>query len=271
MTALILGADSATGAYLARLLEARGAELFVTPGDSAGIPTLMGPEPRLTMVPRHDAIALVRTMDSGTLYALNDGSPEQTALVEEALAAAPGGLRLAHVVDNQVLRRSPALLAVARQVAALRRDGGRAAVNIILHDHDSRLGPDDLVTARITAAAYAAGQDKPLPLLQIAETGPRDWGWTAEYVDAIVRVAALDKPVDFAIGSGHTLTVAEIVEHAFAFFRRSPDGHVSILPGEAGPEGPVDTARLKDATGWSASTWGRDLVRALCEGAAARR
>jgi hypothetical protein len=33
---------------------------------------------------------------------------------------------------------------------------------------------------------------------------------------------------------------------------------------------PVDTARLKAATGWTASTWGRDLVRALCEGAAAR-
>lgn len=271
MTALVLGADGATGAYLSRLLEARGQELFVSPANSAGIATLMGPEPRLTPVPQHDVLALVKTMDQGTLYALNDGSADQAALIDEALAAAPAGLRLAHVVDNRVLRRSPALLATAKQVAALRRDGGRAATNVILHDHDSRLGPTDLVTARVIAAAYAAGQDAPLPLLEIAETGPRDWGWTAEYVDAIGRVAALDTPVDFAVASGHTLTVAEIVEHAFAFFRRSPDGLVRILPGEGSPEAPVDTARLKTATGWSASTWGRDLVRALCEGAAARQ
>jgi GDPmannose 4,6-dehydratase len=271
MTALILGADNATGAYLARLLEARGQEIFVVPGDSAAIATLMGPEPRLTPVPRHDALAVVRTMDSGTLYALNDGSAGQAALVDEALAAAPAGLRLAHVVDNSVLRRSPALLATAKQLAAMRRDGGQAAANIILHDHDSRLGPADLLTARIIAAAHAAGQDQPLPLLEIAETGPRDWGWTAEYVDAVGRIAALDTPADFAVGSGHTLTVAEIVEHAFAFFRRSPEGHVRILPSAAPAEVPVDTQRLKAATGWSASTWGRDLVRALCEGAAARQ
>lgn len=271
MTALILGADSATGAYLARLLEARGQELFVVPGDSAAITTLMGPEPRLTQVPRHDALAVVKTMDRGTLYALNDGSAEQAALVEAALAAAPAGIRLAHVVDNHVLRRSPALLAIAKQVAALRRDGGRAAANIILHDHDSRLGPADLVTARVIAAAYAAGQDTPLPPLDITDTGPRDWGWTAEYVDAVGRIAALDRPVDFAVGSGHTLTVAEIVEHAFAYFRRSPEGLVNLRPAEAAPEPAVDTQRLKEATGWSASTWGRDLVRALCEGAAARQ
>lgn len=271
MTALILGADSATGAYLARLLEARGQEIFIVPGDSPAIATLMGPEPRLTRVPRHDALPLLKTLDTGTLYALNDGSAEQAALVEEALAVAPAGLRLAHVVDNRVLRRSPALLAAAKQVAALRRDGGRAAATIILHDHDSRLGPADLVTARVIAAAWAAGQDTPAPLLEIEETGPRDWGWTAEYVDAVGRIAALDRPADFAVGSGHTLTVAEIVEHAFAFFRRSPEGHVRILPGEAAPEASIDTQRLKDATGWSASTWGRDLVRALCEGAAARQ
>jgi GDPmannose 4,6-dehydratase len=271
MTALILGADSATGAYLARLLEARGQEIFAVPGDSPAITTLMGPEPRLTRVPRHDALPLLKTLDTGTLYALNDGCSEQAALVEEALAVAPAGVRLAHVVDNRVLRRSPTLLAIAKQVATLRRDSGRAAATIILHDHDSRLGPANLVTARVIAAAWAAGQDTPAPLVEIEETGPRDWGWTAEYVDAVGRIAALDKPVDFVVGSGHTLTVAEIVEHAFAFFRRSPEGHVRILPGTAAAEAPIDTQRLKDATGWSASTWGRDLVRALCEGAAARQ
>lgn len=269
MTALILGADSATGAYLARLLEARGEEVFVSPGGGAALTALLGPDARITPVPAHDVLALVGTMDSGTFYALNDGSAEQAARVEAAIAAAPGTLRLAHVVDADVMRRSPQLLTQAKQIAALRRDTGRKAVNAILHNHDSRFGPVDSLPAQIIAAASAAGQDRPLPRLEIIETGPRDWGWTAEYVDAVIRLAALDRPIDLAIGSGHGLTVADMVKHAFAFFKRDPAAHVSILPSGASPESPVDTARLKAATGWSASTWGRDLMQALCEGAAA--
>jgi nucleoside-diphosphate-sugar epimerase len=269
MTALILGADSATGAYLARLLEARGEEVFVSPGGSAALTALLGPEARITPVPAQDVSALVGTMDSGTLYALNDGSAEQAARVEEAISAAPQTLRLAHVVDADVLRRSPLLLAQAKQIGALRRDNGRRALNAILHNHDSRFGSIDSLPGRIIAAAYAAGQDAPLPQLKVIETGPQDWGWTAEYVDAVIRLAALDRPVDLAIGSGHLLGVAEMVEHAFAYFKRDPAKFVEILPGMSSPEKLVDTARLKAAIGWSASTWGRDLMLALCEGAAA--
>jgi nucleoside-diphosphate-sugar epimerase len=269
MTALILGADSATGAYLARLLEARGEDVFLSPGGGAALTALLGPDARVTPVPARDVLALVSTMDSGTFYALNDGSAEQAALVEAAIAAAPETLRLAHVVDADALRRSPLLLAQAKQIAALRRDNGRKAVNAILHNHDSRFGSVDSLPARIIAAAYAAAQDAPLSRLEIIETGPQDWGWTAEYVDAVIRLAALDRPVDLAIGSGHLLTVTEMVEHAFAFFKRDPTAHVSIQVANDAPEPPVDTARLKAATGWSASTWGRDLMLALCEGAAA--
>lgn len=270
MTALILGADSATGAYLARLLEARGGEVFACPGNGIAMTALLGPETRVTAVQAADVLALVGTMDIGTLYALNDGSAAQATLVAEALAAAPASLRLAHVVDADVLRQSPALLAEAKRIAALRRDAGRPAVNAILHAHDSRLGPADMLPAQIITAAWAAGQDTPRPMLDIFETGPRDWGWTAEYVDAVIRLAALERPVDLAIGSGHMLTASEITEHAFAFFGVNAAGHVRMVPAQAAPETPVDTARLKAATGWSATTWGRDLVRALCEGAAAR-
>jgi GDP-D-mannose dehydratase len=270
MTALVLGANSATGAYLARLLEARGREVFVCPGGSTAVTALMGPEAKLTPVPPDDVRTLVGTLGNGTLFALNDGSDAQAARVEAAIAAAPEAVTIIHVVDHDVLRSAPALLAQAKQIAALRRDGGRKAANAILHAHDSRLGPVDSLPGRIIAAAWAAGQDAPLPRLEVTETGPRDWGWTAEYVDAVARIANLDRPVDFAIGSGHSLTVAEMVTYAFSFFKRDGAGLVEVLPGDGAAEAPIDTARLKQATGWAASTWGRDLVQALCEGAAAR-
>jgi GDPmannose 4,6-dehydratase len=268
--ALILGANTATGAYLARLVQARGANLFAvndeTPADGLGI---LGVTDKVNPVPAVDAARLAATLGDTTVYAVNTGSEAQNALIDEVFAGSEGA-RLCHIADTALLRHNPAMLAQAKAVADLRREKGRHAVNALLHAHDSRLGPVDSLPAQITIAAFRAGQGLPPTGIEITETGLRDWGWTAEYVDAIARLAALDRPVDLAIGSGKQLDVRQFTDLAFAFFKANPEGHLSILPAVQPPEPLVDTARLKAATGWSASTWGRDLVHALCEGAAAR-
>ena len=190
---------------------------------------------RINAVPAFDAGNLAATLADATVYAVNTGTPAQADLVAETLAAAAGA-RLCHIVDAETLRHTPALLAQAKAIAALRRDAGRPAVNAILHAHDSRLGPADTLPARIIAAAFRAGQDPvPAQVLEIAETGPQDWGWTAEYVDAIVRLAALATPLDLAIGSGHTLTVREFTDHAFAFFKADPAGACPASPPPSSP------------------------------------
>lgn len=269
--ALILGANTATGAYLARLVQARGANLFAvsdeTPVDGLAV---LGVTDKVNPVPAGDAARFAATLADATIYGVNSGSEAQRALVAAVFEASPSNARLCHVADAALVRRNPAVLAQAKAIADLRRDHGRHAVNALLHAHDSRLGPLDSLPAQIILAAFRAGQGLPPSGIEIAETGQQDWGWTAEYVDAVVRLAALDKPVDLAIGSGRTLDARQFTDLAFAFFKADPAGHVSILPGNHPPELPVDTARLKAATGWSASTWGRDLVQALCEGAAAR-
>ncbi|GGE13077.1 hypothetical protein GCM10011529_19340 [Polymorphobacter glacialis] len=268
--ALVLGADGPVGAYLSRLLQARGTAVFGTLENGSGALAALGSLGDVNIVPAFDAVRVAGELPQVTIYAINDGNPDQAALVAEVLAATPT-TRLAHVVDAAVLRHSPALLAQARQVGDWRRDDGRNAVNAVLHAHDSRLGPRDTLPAIITDAAWRASKGEAVPPLELLETGPRDWGWTPEYVDAIARLTAMPRPLDLAIGSGHPLTTADFVRDAFAFFRLDPGPYVTIVPRpEAPPETPVDTARLKTATGWSASTWGRDLVRALSEGAAAR-
>ena len=276
--ALILGADTATGAYLARLLDARGVPVSgVLAGDGAALSNL-GIAAVVAPVAAADAARLVAGLPDLTLFAINDGSPAQADLVAEVLAAGAAAAnrpRLSHIVDAATLLQKPALLEQAKKVADWRRDAGLVAMNAILHAHDSRLGPADSLPARITAAAWRAAQAKgetPATPLEFTETGPRDWGWTPEYVDAIIRLAALEKPLDLAIGSGTPLTVADFVNHAFAYFKIDPAGHVHVLPATEATrvEPAIDTARLKAATGWSASTHGRDLVRALSEGAAAR-
>ena len=225
--ALILGANTATGAYLARLLHARGTAVFGVPDESAtDAPAALGITDSINAVPAFDAGNLAASLQDATIYAINTGNPAQADLVAETFAAATTA-RLCHIVDAETLRHHPALLDQAKSIAALRRDTGRLAVNAILHAHESRLGPPGTFPARISAAAHRAGQDPiPTQVLEIDETGPQDWGWTAEYVDAILRLAALATPLDLAIGSGHTLTVREFTDHAFAFFKADPAGHI---------------------------------------------
>ena len=274
--AIILGANGAVGAYLARLLQARGAAIHAVanpadPTDGAGI---LGIGDTINQVSAADAARLVSDLSDATVFAINDGSAAQSALVADVLAhaaAAPRAPGIAHIVDHDVLRRNPALLAQAKTVAGYRRDDGRRAVNAILGAHDSRLGSPDSLPAQIALAAFRAAQDGPTVPLDITDPGPQDWGWTAEYVDAIARLAALPRPIDLAIGSGHRLSAADIAAHAFGYFKRNPDGAVRLRPGDAPvADLPIDADRLKTATGWRAVTYGRDLVHTLCEGIAAR-
>jgi hypothetical protein len=269
-TALVLAANTATGAYLARLVHGRGASVFAVPDESAadGLGAL-GITGDVNAVPAFDAARLAATLPDATIYAINTGSAAQLDLVDEVLAAAPAA-RFVHIADIAALHHQPAILDRVRAIGALRRDTGRRAANALLHAHDSRLGPADSVAARITLAAFRAGQGAAAAGLEIAETGPQDWGWTPEYVDAIARLAALDVPLDITIGSGHRLDARQMTDFAFGFFKASPEGHVTITPGQPAAEVEVDTARTRALTGWSATTHGRDLVHALCEGAATR-
>jgi NAD(P)-dependent dehydrogenase (short-subunit alcohol dehydrogenase family) len=181
---LILGSNGAVGGYLARLLQARGANVFgVTDNSANNALSALGIADAVVPVAPAEAAALAANLRDATIFAINDGSAEQAALVAEVLAAAaaaPTAPRLCHVADADTLRRNPALLQQTKRVAEYRRDNGRRAVNAILHAHDSRLGAADTLPARITAAALRAARSDATPILDLAETGPRDWGWTAE-------------------------------------------------------------------------------------------
>ncbi len=267
-TALILGIDDHVGAYLARLLHARGVGVL---GLTDGLPhrqdaiAALGIGADIALVGDGDAEMLATAGTAGAIFAIAGDAARMAAILD----AAPAATRLVHVVDKADLHQ-PTRLALVKRLGDLRRDQGRPAASIILHAHDSRLGADDTLPARVTVAAWRASQGEAAPLA-LAETGPCDWGWTPEYVDAVIRLAALPVLRDSAVASGHRLTTAEFVEHAFGFFRQ--DAALVTITG-SDDAGDADTssiaAALKSTTGWSASTHGRDLVRALCEGAAGR-
>lgn len=263
-TALILGIDNHVGVYLARLLDARGVRVEGVGGSSDGLVEL-GIADDVAMI--EPGAALRAAADGKVDVVFGIAGDHLATLLDDAATTT----RIGHVVEAEALRRQPASVALARRIGDLRRDTRRPVFNVILHSHDSRLGPGDSLPARIVDAAYRAAMGGD-PQLELIETGPRDWGWTPEYVDAVLRLAALPAVRDAAVATGHRLSVAEFAEHAFGFFGKDAADHVTITGTGSNADAATDTAAtaLKAATGWSASTWGPDLVRALCEGAATR-
>lgn len=259
-------------------MQARGIAIGVV--DVPGIATsdtltALGIADDITRLNPADTEAFVRSGAAAAIFVIAESSDgdAHADLVARTIGASNTSTRICHVAGIELLRAHRGTAETARSVAALRADHGRHAVNIMLQHHDSRFGTSDSMPARVVAAAYRRSRGETTPRLELVEAGPTDWGWTPEYVDAVQRIAALDRPRDLVVASGHSLTTAEFARHAFEFFGLDAEDHVRIEAG-ADPAPAIDSVAiataLKVATGWSASTWGRDLVRALCEGAGDR-
>jgi GDPmannose 4,6-dehydratase len=114
--------------------------------------------------------------------------------------------------------RSPYAVAKATafwQVANYREAYGMFACSGILFNHESALRPLRFVTQKIAAgvAEIAAGKRETLELgsLNVA----RDWGWAAEYVEAMFLMLQQDVPDDFVIATGETTTLEDYVAASF--------------------------------------------------------
>lgn len=268
-SALILGLDTPAGAYLARLLKARGQQVA---GLAPGGPALLQALGSADDIALHQAASLPALPGRhASLYIVSTPDPAASALAREALAAAPADSRLIHVVDRALLLTHAPARQLAADMVRLRREAGRFAANAILHPHDSRLGPAEALPARITRAAHAAAAGQPATLI-LADTPPQDWGWTAEYVDAVARLAALPRATDIEIGSGVAMTARDMVAHAARWFRLAQGQLTPVYTATPvpTPDKAPDTARLRALLGWRATTTGADLMDALCEAAAAR-
>jgi GDPmannose 4,6-dehydratase len=92
---------------------------------------------------------------------------------------------------------------------------GMFAVNGILFNHESPRRGETFVTRKITRgiARIMAGLDQKIYLGNL--DAKRDWGYAAEYVQAMWKMLQLKKPEDFVIGTGEAHTVREFVQAAF--------------------------------------------------------
>ena len=129
--------------------------------------------------------------------------------------------------------RSP--YAVAKSTAkwlinSYRESYGLYACTGILFNHESPLRPERFVTQKIVVGAskIKAG------LMQKIQLGNldvcRDWGWAAEYVEAMWLMMQQKEASDFVIATGRMESLTYFVEKAFAYFSLDWQEHVEINP-----------------------------------------
>jgi GDPmannose 4,6-dehydratase len=97
-----------------------------------------------------------------------------------------------------------------------RESYGLFAASGILFNHESPRRGLEFVTRKISngVAQIKAGKAKELRLGNLESR--RDWGFAGDYVEAMWRMLQHDRPDSFVVGTGHTHSVREFCETAFA-------------------------------------------------------
>lgn len=144
---------------------------------------------------------------------------------------------------------------------------GLYACTGILFNHESPLRPERFVTQKIIRAVQriAQGGKEHLKLgrLDVA----RDWGWAPEYVEAMWLMLQQDKPEDFVIATGTTITLEEFVRAAFEQTNLNWKDFVIQDPTLFRPTdlltGRADPSKANHLLAWKASTQGVEVVKKM--------
>lgn len=88
--------------------------------------------------------------------------------------------------------------------------------NGILFNHESPLRGEDFVTRKIIRAVAAIEAKQQSDFLLGNLDSVRDWGHARDYVAGMWAMLQQDKPDDYVLATGHSLSVREFVTRAFA-------------------------------------------------------
>lgn len=146
---------------------------------------------------------------------------------------------------------------------------GMFAVNGILFNHESPRRGETFVTRKITRAVanIKAGRQKELYLGNL--DARRDWGYAAEYVQAMWLMLQVEDPEDFVIGTGTDYSVKDFVKIAFEHVGLDWNEHVKfdekyLRPTEV--DSLIgDASMAKAKLGWSATVSPEQLARIMVD------
>ncbi len=150
-----------------------------------------------------------------------------------------------------------------------RESFGLHASSGILFNHESPLRGIEFVTRKVTdgAARIKLGLAKELQMGNL--DAKRDWGHARDYVEAMWLMLQQEKPDDYVVATGRTVTVRDMVRIAFehvglnyeelvkvdeAFLRPA---EVDVLLG--------DPSKAKEKLGWAPTTTLEEMIREMVE------
>ena len=93
---------------------------------------------------------------------------------------------------------------------------GIFAVNGILFNHESPRRGDHFVTKKVVNGVKAIAKGSNVPIRLGNLDAKRDWGHAKDYVKGMWLMLQADKPDDYVLASGISVSVREFVEKAFA-------------------------------------------------------
>jgi len=153
------------------------------------------------------------------------------------------------------------------EVANYREAYGIFACSGILFNHESPLRHERFVTKKIVAAAcrIASGRNEILKLGNISIR--RDWGWAAEYIEAMWLMMQRDTPDDFVIATGESYSLERFVDVAFACVGLNWRDHVVLDEALLRPTdlmvGHGNPAKACEKLGWQARYKMHDVIRLM--------
>ena len=150
-----------------------------------------------------------------------------------------------------------------------RESYGLFATSGILFNHESPRRGLEFVTRKISygAARIKHGVDRVLRLGNL--DARRDWGFAGDYVRAMHLMLQTDRPDDYVVATGHTHSVREFCEAAFAAVGLAWEDHVVVDPAFYRPAevdllvGDATRARLE--LGWKPTASFLDLAAIMVE------
>jgi GDPmannose 4,6-dehydratase len=154
-------------------------------------------------------------------------------------------------------------------VSNYREAYGIFACTGILFNHESPIRPERFVTQKIVKVArrIAAGSREKLELGNTRVV--RDWGWAPEYVEAMWLMLQQDKPDDYVVATGQSVSLQDFTRMAFEHVGLDWQQHVAVNESLLRPldilESRGNPAKAARVLGWTAKTHVKDVIARLAD------
>jgi GDPmannose 4,6-dehydratase len=154
-------------------------------------------------------------------------------------------------------------------VTAYRSSYRLFACSAVLFSHESPRRHPHFVVRKITrgAARIATGHTESVILDNLESR--RDWGYAADYMDAMRRMLQTDEPRDYVVATGQGHTVQDVCQVAFDHVGLDWRNHVEVSPRSG--RVPETVARLGDARraaadlGWTPTFGFAEMIREMVD------